>query len=641
MATIAVLAHRSYYRRGGTYTHTRSFYEFKNTKSSIRMSQSTTMKVLYSTVGKWTFDNTDRSVIAERIKMRQVFGKTVAQHVHRKAWDDLFYLFTNAHVLPCFQYDDALSIIDVLPAKLRNALTDAQGLYDNGTWKQVIWHHDTFFQNSPHFLFHCLHTSEVDPTQVAYYESVEKMLLRRETRTKPGRYLTKYFSGVLSAEQINQMAATHVAVNSPVKIKWANTEAEIIHAINHGPSESCMTKGFHDEKNAWYRGHIHPAAVYATGDFTVAYITDPRDESHITARCICNKSTKKAARIYGDQDKLSRALVVEGYEQRSYALSGLRLRKIPDEKNSGRHIMSYVDKGTQSGGGSLNIIDAGEYWMTTTDAGFDTYEAYNHKGTINYVCDEEPVSNDDEDDNEHEYCCDSCSDGCDELTRVYDGDNICNSCCESFTSAHVHVNGRNRMALVHEDYTVVVDGEYYHPDHIEHFSIAQCAETGDYVSIDDMTEIYGGYVSTDRAVRLTVPYDGYEYTNPSSAITLDDGRVIHKDQVTRCGLTQARILTTERWFISAQENSGSNSLRFHPSALQDPAYRGRFRVTGSRLSGWHLLYPLDNPVIGYSLDDLPSSFRMDIRDNIFTNLVRGDESLGVEAALTQKEMEVA
>jgi len=54
-----------------------------------------------------------------------------------------------------------------------------------------------------------------------------------------------------------------------------------------------------------------------------------------------------------------------------------------------------------------------------------------------------------------------------------------------------------------------------------------------------------------------------------------------------------------------------------------------------------LVFLSNNFTIGYSLDDLPSSFRKDIRNNIFTNLVRGDESLGVEVALTQKEMEIA
>jgi len=639
MAIIETLVHHSEYRRGGTYTHTRSFYEFRKSKSSIQQSQSTTMKVLYSTVGKWTFDNTEHRVIADRIKLRKDFGKAVAQYINSKAWDNLFALFSGENILPCFRYSDDLSLVDVLPTKLRDALAEALEQY--GTWKQTHWHHDTFFQKSPHSFFHCLHTSTVDATQVAYYESLEKMLLKRETRTKPGRYLTKYFGGVLSAEQINTMASIHVAMGTPVKIKWANTEAEIIHAINHGPSESCMTKKYHDEKAVWYKGHIHPAAVYATGDFTVAYITDPRDESHITARCICNKATKKAARIYGDQDKLRLALDAEGYEQRRLALSGLRLRKIPDEKNHGRHIMSYVDKGTESGGGSLNIVDAGEYWMTTSDAGFDTYEAYNHKGTINYIYEDEPVVVVDDDEPEYEYSCDSCNEGCHELTRVFGGDNLCECCSESYSSANVHVNGRNRMALVHDDYIVEVDGDYYHQDHIEHFNIVQCAETGDYASIDDMSEIYGGYVLTSRAVQLTVPYDGYEITNPSSAITLDDGRVVHVDQVTRCGLTQARILTTERWFVSAQENSGSGTLRFHPSALQDPAYRGRFRVIGSAVSGWQLVFLSNNFTIGYSLDDLPSSFRKDIRNNIFTNLVRGDESLGVEVALTQKEMEIA
>jgi len=60
-------------------------------------------------------------------------------------------------------------------------------------WQAVPWAREDWFRDSPYAYLHLLHIGEQNPLQIAYTQSIEKLLANRQTPVKPGRYLTQFF----------------------------------------------------------------------------------------------------------------------------------------------------------------------------------------------------------------------------------------------------------------------------------------------------------------------------------------------------------------------------------------------------------------------------------------------------------------
>ena len=161
---------------------------------------------------------------------------------------------------------------------------------------------------------HWVHVS-IDPHKpdmIAYTRTLKDGMRDRQVRVKLGRYLAQTFGDRLSDQKIAQLVARHNELQCE-KLRWhiAMTPKRIETVYRRGPN-SCMS---HGRRSYDYRLHddhdIHPSCVYGAGDLGVAFLWR---QGRITARALVWPERKVFGRIYGDEERLGRALDEAGYK---------------------------------------------------------------------------------------------------------------------------------------------------------------------------------------------------------------------------------------------------------------------------------------------------------------------------------------
>ena len=469
----------------------------------------------------------DRSYYTETFKQQNRDGRAAAKilgrlvgHFHHAPHkqrplpdDEVFALLRNArtHNLPFQAWEALESRTDQAGAAYRAYIAARRKIYTTGEWQQPPWNTQAWFAENDAANNRLPHISVVNPQEVAYYQSVDKLIRGIETRTKPGRFLAKFFPN-LTPDEVRTYANDYLVATAPKRLYLSSTMGDIITAIDEGPSESCQTRGHYDKSpddSPWYAGHIHPAACYASGDFEVAYITDNNKPAslvdlhagaqRITARAICNATNKTVARIYGDVAKLLPLLTSAGYAQVERALVGCRLLKIENENGSG-WIMPYVDGGIGSGGGSLDVedhYDSGKsYWMLVRpDTGeHNTYAGYNNKGVL-------------DGDEEERHTCPRCGATPDDEDDIrysdYEEENYCSECEGDFVTAVVNP-GRygSEYDAVLIDNAIEIDGDWYvnNDNLLERCGFVRCIHCDEWASLDNTTTTDRGQVCCEHQV---------------------------------------------------------------------------------------------------------------------------------------------
>jgi hypothetical protein len=412
------------------------------------------------------------------------------------------------------KYHDGFLDHPVVAALERDALR-----YRSEYWGELPWENEGWYLASPQRHSQSPHPA-TDPKftgMLAFAESVDKLVADRFTTVKPGRWLKRYFENVLSEKEIKYWADEMARRVVKADVKFAETVDECIRVVNLGPSESCMSAGFHDGREHWYKGHTHPAAIYATPDIHIAFLEN-RD-GDVVARAVCNKSEQLVARIYGDARLLLPALEQLGYQQASGALAGCRINRI-EGQDIDTFIMAYVDAGTGSGGGNLYFEEYdSKYWrLTTRERGtYSTYAGYEGRGVIDLDQREE---------------CPGCGQRTDpdEMRYVEWIDESRCSCCLNGDFVYAYMRYGQDYVPTDEAIYCESDGEWYAHRYTDTHDVYACVETGNYYALDDLVGTMGGYVYVDRAVKLDVPdSDGNEYATQSSIAKTHDGRTIHAD----------------------------------------------------------------------------------------------------------------
>ena len=161
---------------------------------------------------------------------------------------------------------------------------------------------------------HWVHVS-IDPDKpdmIAYTRTLKDGMRDRQVRVKLGRYLAQTFGDKLSPQKIAQLVARHNEIQCE-KLHWhiAMTPKRIETVYRRGPN-SCMGHGRASYDHRLDDDHdIHPACVYGAGDLGVAFL---RRGGRITARALVWPDRKVFGRIYGDEERLRRALDEAGYQ---------------------------------------------------------------------------------------------------------------------------------------------------------------------------------------------------------------------------------------------------------------------------------------------------------------------------------------
>lgn len=389
-------------------------------------------------------------------------------------------------------------------------------------WQTPVWSGEEWYQSHPASARLC-HVSTEDAQQVAYIDSVDKMERELSTRCKPGRFLTKFFSDVLSEAEIKRWAERQTLYHDTrTKMKFVENDNpegwEWVYENASGFS-SCM---MYDHPESRYidsdlYGVDHPVRAYAYkgNGLRLAYIGDDvgtpggrvyaraivRDEPHI----------KGFVRIYGDE-RLKVLLEKEGYGEK-VGLSGVKLVRREHPNDCDLIICPYLDSGE---------VEVHEGYLLVVSDGIDSTS----EGCISYEerscprCGATLGSGDELNYNDHvgDYC-----DNCEDLVEAIVG---------------VSSSGYRYYEMVEESETIEVNGDTYldDPDLLRRCGFAQCEECDEWVESDDLTETSRGPVcSCTDTVELDVedPY-GNDYAvqeDTVQVVRMRDERLvtIHED----------------------------------------------------------------------------------------------------------------
>ena len=352
------------------------------------------------------------------------------------------------------------------------------------------------------YWWHFPHVSVDDPSLVAYTPSPDYGQRDRQVRMKVGRYLQQFYGDVLSADQIRSMA------NGVKKLTllWANTAKEIAHVYINGPS-SCM--GGRDRFTNFIS---HPAEVYASGDFTVAYLED-EVTGEIAARAVVSKANTPHYYVrlysrYNDAgETLAEMLEEQGIERQS-SWGGERLVCIEADYDHG-YVMPYLDGGEQD----IGLVREGgvRFWRIGV-RGEITVCANETSG---WVCDEP-----------RGYC-DHCEEDTDESPddleySEYHDIHIGRCCIESYRYARTS-GSRHSSTWVHEDEVIYNedDGDYYLESIAEDCGVVYCEYGGEWRNADNCVQDHNGdWVLSEDAIAVYTADGDVEYVAKYDTYTL-------------------------------------------------------------------------------------------------------------------------
>lgn len=244
----------------------------------------------------------------------------------------------------------------------------AAARFETGEWKRLPWADEPWFDKHPE---HFAHHSNYDDTWVAFWPSATEAQADRVETMTAGRYLSRYYSDILTPVQIEQWVHK---MDPPGDLVFSGKDPEAIYEAydsNGGNMHSCMV--YRDHQNCHdgvgWRSGKSPVRVYGGGDLEVVTLIR---RGQAVARALCWPEKKAYGRCYGDIGRLKTALDAQGWEHDgggsnsmdTYGrglFNGARLLKIRPENYPNNWTMPYVDF-------HYNVADKGDHFILTRDS---------------------------------------------------------------------------------------------------------------------------------------------------------------------------------------------------------------------------------------------------------------------------------
>ena len=409
--------------------------------------------------GEYRDDGYGKATIKDRIRTRKIAAARIAA-LHKLKLDELAHAGEMLAILNS-SYGISLTTVDRMEMEKYGFHMRATVIQNHkSTWMQPVWANESWFRDSPYCFYHDVHQSEDDPTQVAYNRTVDNIRRNIQTRTRPGKYLTQFFSNVLSPAQIKVWAERQVAVATCVsELKFIENDNPDgwVDVYANGP-QSCM------------RG-MDAVRVYAHegNGLRLAYLESNKE---IVARCIVVDATnddevKGWIRIYAREQRwdtsMKSMLAAAGYEEQTN-LNGVKVQLI--EARSGGFVCPYIDRG-DGGEQSVSVDESGGFMLI----GGGDFDAAVTGGTVNGG-----------------ETCDNCQeDGFSEDDMTYvesTEERVCQHCLDHH---YTYAYGRRYQDYFPEGDCIYCesDGEWYHQDAYADRDIVYLEDRDAYYHIDD------------------------------------------------------------------------------------------------------------------------------------------------------------
>ena len=460
-------------------------------------------------------DGYGRYTVLDRITNRSIVGSNIKTIIKEKH-DDLREAGLILRLITSC-YGVGLDTVDRMEERKYGFHVRVKVLHNHKQdWELPVWADQHWFRNSPYCFYHDVHVSEENPAMIAYNRSIDNIKRDIQTRTKPGKYLTQFFSDVLTESEIKHWAERQIAhATCEAELKFVENDAPDlwVEVYENGPP-SCM-KG--EDAVGVY--------CYPDNGLRLAYL-ESNDE--IVARSIVRNSKDSDnhgyVRLYATETrwetKLRDLLAAAGYDKQ-INLDGVKLKRInADHDGNDGVVCPYIDSG-RYGAQDVDIYDD---YLKICEGG--AVRATNTCGTIQIqegeVCDD-CGSIEHEDDMTYVESCDS---------------NVCQRCLDrNYTYAY----GRTSYQDYYPDDEVIYcesDGERYVSEYASNHDVYQCRVTDNWYHIDDMVTVdKGGYegdlVHTDQAERDELT-DLYWC---SDDMTWLDGKYVPDEFVGTCHIT--------------------------------------------------------------------------------------------------------
>jgi len=368
-------------------------------------------------------------------------------------------------------------------------------------YEAVPWASEQFWQDWDVHHLHFPHRSLEDNSMLAFTMSPEHGEMDRQTRIKPGKYLTRVFitdrekaglDPILTPKQVAFYAEWFATGTRPpvdigdFELKFAKTPDEIAEAYREGP-HSCMDgRHFPDPSTS-------PVRVYGAGDLAVAYLCGASKK--VLARALCWPEKKAVGRVYptpenwssdgfesydvsrAHQTALLHKLKELGYTHVSEGgdvLRGARLLKI---RQGGSYRMPYLDN-------DYGVDDGGEYWIMARGG---EYQCLNTHGYMDEdAADEDSIS------------CNRCDAECDEddtrivytAVSVYGAGRSPETWCSYCQDMHSFYCEGIEDYVSNDVENITIGDHTYSMAYAEHAGYYFCDRTDEYFFVEDEPPVH-------------------------------------------------------------------------------------------------------------------------------------------------------
>lgn len=269
------------------------------------------------------------------------------------------------------------------------------------------------------------HLSLKFPGQIAFTLNEEHGYNDRQTVIRPGKFLQRFYPGMLTVNQRDEFIANVTTRTTLPKVLIARSPADIRTIYNSIPTDgltSCMQRKLtpmYDWQGDLDRDTMpcHPCEVYGDSDLGVAYLGPIAD---IIARCVVWPDRQLYSRCYGlHGHDMELSAVLESLGYRKGSMDGATVRHLTDGND--RIVMPYID-----GVDNATVISSTHITLGSGELGCQQTDGWAKVEDEEGECSHCGSSTDNDELNDHGGMCASCDEDtvtCDECgTRMSNDD---------------------------------------------------------------------------------------------------------------------------------------------------------------------------------------------------------------------------